>query len=125
MGRPPIGKTAMTDAERHKRYMARLRARAAAGDNVNHNKPTPTGQGIQFEWDIGLDDKKKGYISAYEAPYYFFVSHNDDALMFWWFVVKDNGDENGDFIDVAEGEEPSLVAAMAAAEAAALRNRGR
>lgn len=28
MGRPPIGKRAMTDAERHRRYMARLRAAA-------------------------------------------------------------------------------------------------
>lgn len=28
MGRPPLGKTAMSDAERHRRYMTRLRQRA-------------------------------------------------------------------------------------------------
>jgi len=39
MGRPPLGKVATSDAERHRRYMARLRQRATAPPAP---APTPT-----------------------------------------------------------------------------------
>jgi hypothetical protein len=115
MGRPPIGKTAMSAAERHKRYMARLRARAAAGEgNATQNKPAASEHGIQLEREILVDDEGEGYITAYTEPYGLYVSQIGNV--FFWHVLKDDDDK--DAVDVAEGEVPSLVAAMAAAEAA-------
>jgi hypothetical protein len=41
MGRPPIGKVAMSDSERHRRYMTRLRQRAAAATAPALAPPPP------------------------------------------------------------------------------------
>jgi hypothetical protein len=121
MGRPPIGKIAMTDAERHKRYMARLRARAAAGgNNVTHDEPVLPEPGIQLDWGILVDDTDDGYLSVYTEPYGLYVRQLGDT--FYWYVLKDDDDSDKDAIEVAEGDASSLVAAMTAAEAAA-RNR--
>ena len=126
MGRRPIGKAAMTDAERHRRYMARLRARAAEGsrarlageDNVTHDKPAAFGRGKQLEWEILVDDEGNGFISANMGHFGLYVNQIDS--MFFWHVLKgDDKDADKDPVDVAEGEAPSLVAAMKAAEAAA------
>ena len=80
------------------------------------NKPAASGQGIQLEWEILVDEEEKGYISAYMEPYGLYVRQQIDNT-FFWHVLKDNDD---DTVNVAEGEAPSLVAAMAAAEAAAI-----
>jgi hypothetical protein len=123
MGRRPIGKTAMTGAERHKRYIARLRARAAAaGDNATHDKSAP-GWDIRLEWEIQVDDEGESYVSAYEEPYGLYIRQigYDDDLPFSWHVNRDPTVEGEDCTDVAEGDAPSLVAAMAAAEAAIRR----
>jgi hypothetical protein len=45
-----------------------------------------------------------------------------DGKLFFWHVNKD-GDDGKRATDVAEGEAPSLIAAMAAAEAAAAKAR--
>jgi hypothetical protein len=112
----------MTDTERHKRYMARLRARAAAsGNNVTHDKPAVSEQGIHLAWEILVDETEEGYVSAYEEPYGLYVRQLNDT--FYWYVLKDDDDK--DALDVAEDDAPSLVAAMAAAEAAARKQRYR
>jgi hypothetical protein len=119
MGRRPIGKTAMTDAERHKRYMARLRARAAAGENnVTRDKPAAFGRGKQLELEILVDDEGDGFISADMGSFDLYVNQNDDNT-FRWFVLKSDEDDDKDPVYTAEGEASSLVAAMKAAEAAA------
>jgi hypothetical protein len=41
MGRPPIGKRAMSDTERHRRYMAGLRQRATAATPAPTPAPEP------------------------------------------------------------------------------------
>jgi hypothetical protein len=110
MGRPPIGKTAMTDAERHRRYMTRLRARAG-GNNVSNNVPAVP----QLEWV--LDDTEDSTITADTESCALYVEL-PLGPPFDWHVLNDDGDA------VAEGAAPSLVAAMVAAEAAARRAAG-
>jgi hypothetical protein len=110
----------MTDAERHRRYMARLRARAAVGEgNVTHDMPAAFGQGKQLEWEILVDDERNGFISADMGSFGLFVSQNEDNTFRWYVLKSDDEDDDKDPVDVAEGEAPSLVAAMKAAEVAA------
>jgi hypothetical protein len=121
MGRPPIGKTALSAAERHKRYMARLRARAETGGKPDtHAKPV-LAPAIKLNWEIGMDDDGEGYVLAYMEPNGLYIRQIDGKL-FFWHVNKD-GDDGKHATDVAEGEAPSLIAAMAAAEAAAAKAR--
>ena len=103
MGRRPIGKTAMIDIERHRRYMARLRARAAAGeDNVTHDKPAAFGQGEQLEWEILVDDEGNGFISADMGSFGLYVNQNDDNTFRWYVLKSDDEDDDKDPVDVAE-----------------------
>jgi hypothetical protein len=68
---------------------------------------------IQLNWEILVDDDGDGFVSADIEPYELYVSQ---LGKFWWYVLKREDYE--DAVDVAEGDAPSLVAAMAAAEAA-------
>ena len=117
MGKPPIGKTAMTDAERHRRYMARPRARAAAGeDNVTHDK-SASWLSKKLEWKILVDDEGNGFISAEMGPFELYVGQHFDNTFYWCVLKREDADK--DATDVSEGGAPSLVAAMKAAEVAA------
>jgi hypothetical protein len=117
MSRPPIGKIAMTDAERHRRYMARLRSHAAeAKNNVTHNAPTTVG------WEILVDDEGDGFICATVEPFDLYVRQDGDNEFSWNILKIDDPDADettDDVTVVAEGEASSLVAALAAAEEAA------
>jgi hypothetical protein len=115
MGRPPIGKVAMTDAERHKRYMARLRHRILSNAISASRSAIP-----QLNWKILVDDDGDGFLSADAEPYELYVSSGDYGI--FWYVLKREDDDN-DAIEVAEGDASSLVAAMAAAEAAASKQQ--
>lgn len=68
------------------------------------------------DWEILVDDGGEGYLSAYEEPYDLYVRQIDGAC-FFWHVNKDQ-DDGKDAVEVAEGETPTVIAAMAAAEAA-------
>jgi hypothetical protein len=107
----------MTDAERHRRHMVKLRTRAAAReDNVTHDKPA-SWLSKKLEWKILVDDEGNGFISADMGPFELYVGQHFDNT-FYWCVLK-REDANKDATDVAEGGAPSLVAAMKAAEVAA------
>jgi hypothetical protein len=104
----------MTASERQMKYIARLRARAEGKrNNVTDEKTEPA---IRLDWEILVDDECEGYLSAYEEPYGLYVRQHGGALFFWH--VNKTEDDDKDVVDVAEGDAPSLVAAMAAAEAA-------
>ena len=71
-----------------------------------------------MEWEILVDDEGIGFISADMGHFGLYVNQIDS--MFFWHVLKGHDkDADKDPVDVAEGEAPSLVAAMKAAEAAA------
>jgi hypothetical protein len=53
MGRKPVGKVAMTSAERQRRYMQRLRDRAAAGANGKQPGPRQIVSGERIREAIG------------------------------------------------------------------------
>jgi len=72
---------------------------------------------IQLNWEIGVDDDGEGFLSAHREPNELYIQQIDDEK-FYWHVVKDSEDGSDTTTDVAEGEAPSLVAAMAAAETA-------
>jgi hypothetical protein len=66
------------------------------------------------DWEILVDDDGEGYLSAHKEPYGLYVRQIDGAC-FFWHVITDRDD---DVVGVAEGETPTVVAAMAAAETA-------
>jgi hypothetical protein len=120
-----------TNAERQRRYITKLKAAAAANNNVAFERKVAELQaeveGLRdraplaafdalphLVWEIDVDDELEGYVWAYEEPYGLYVRQLDDEV-FFWHVDKDTDDGN---VDVAEGEASSLVAAMVAAEAA-------
>jgi hypothetical protein len=72
----------------------------------------------RLDWEIEVDDEGEGYLSAYVEPNGLSIRQIGDEL-FYWHVNKD-GEDAKDATDVAEGEASSLVAAMAAAEAAVM-----
>jgi hypothetical protein len=93
-------------------------AKTAAPAAALRNTVAAKEHGIKLEWEILADNELEGYISAYEEPFGLYVRQVGD--MFFWHVLKDNDeDADKDPVDVAEGDEPSMIAAMAAAEAAA------
>jgi hypothetical protein len=141
---PPRYKTSMdnTNAERQARFARREKAAQKTADRVKALEAenaalrnaiaaakttapaTALGtvaakeHGIELEWEILVDGEPEGYISAYEEPFGLYVRQIGD--MFFWHVLKDNNkDADKDAVNVAEGDEPSMIAAMAAAEAAA------
>jgi hypothetical protein len=63
MGRPPIlGTRPLTNSEKHKRYMARLRERAAAGDAGNEPAKAPattTEDAIVAWWKDASDQERR------------------------------------------------------------------
>jgi hypothetical protein len=98
LGRPLIGGIVMPGAERQRRYMAGLRARAL--------RPA-----IYLDWELMVDDDGNPFLSADAGPYQLFVSPIDGKIS--WWVHKHEDDDN---VDVAEGDAPSLVVAMEAVE---------
>jgi hypothetical protein len=53
------------------------------------------------------------------GPFELYVDQSEISGFFWYVLRRD--EEDADTVDVAGGRAPSLVAAMAAAEAAARR----
>jgi hypothetical protein len=97
----------MTSTERVRRH------RRAAKPEMKAAEPAPSRQGIQWEFD--------------DPDSFLFAEVGDDASMyvdtdgcgaFFWSILRDADNADG-CITVAKGETTSLVAAMAAAEAAA------
>jgi hypothetical protein len=98
-------------------------ATAAGGNNVTHEFSaggSAPALAVQMYWEILVDDTEDGYVSAYAEPYGLYV--NQFGHTFYWYVLED-ADDDKDAIEVAEGRASSLVAAMAAAEAAARKQR--
>jgi hypothetical protein len=107
--------------ETHVRTETMRDAAAAGGNSVTHeNSAGGPALAVQMDWEILVDDTEDGYLSAYAEPYGLYV--NQLGHTFCWYVLEDAyGDK--DAIEVAEGRASSLVAAMAAAEAAASKLR--
>jgi hypothetical protein len=78
-----------------------------------HDKSAVSGQRIQLGWE--MDDPDQSFLSANMEPYELHV--DQDGGTFIWHIHHEDDDADKDA--VAEGDAPSLVAAMAAAEAAA------
>jgi hypothetical protein len=98
-----------TSAERQRRYIQRLKAKAA----TREQPPEAT----HPDWEVIVDDEDgEGYLAACEGPYTLYVHQLNKV--WWWYVLKDVPGDAADPIDVAEGEAPSLLAAMAASEVA-------
>jgi hypothetical protein len=98
-------------------------AATAGGNNVTHENSaggSAPALAVQMDWEILVDDTEDGYVSAYAEPYGLYV--NQFGHTFYWYVLED-ADDDKDAIEVAEGHASSLVAAMAAAEAAAKKSR--
>jgi hypothetical protein len=74
---------------------------------------TKTPAVIQLDWEIDPDGE---YVSAYEEPCGLYVTQCADT--FSWQLVEDAQDDEDGVTEIAQGNAPSLVAAMAAAEAA-------
>jgi hypothetical protein len=132
-----------TNAERHARFRARRtqaaqevadRLRVLEGENAELRnafaaaktaaaalRNAVSGQDIQLDWEILVDDEGDGFITASVEVYDLYV--HQDVSTFIWFVAEDDAD--ADAASVARGEAPSLVAAMAAAEAAVRRQGSR
>jgi hypothetical protein len=90
--------------------------KAAPEDAQGRQTHRRAAAGIRLDdWEIVIDDDGEGYLSAYKEPYGLYVRQIDGAC-FFWHVITDRDD---DIVDVAEGKTPTVVAAMAAAEAAA------
>jgi hypothetical protein len=106
MGRPPIGKIAMTSAERVRRHRAVKPESKSA-------EPAPSGQGIQWEFD-----DPDSYILAEVGDDETLYVDPDGCGAFYWYILRDADNDDG-YVTIAEGDAPSLIAAMAAAEAAA------
>jgi hypothetical protein len=102
----------MTAAERKRRQRGTYEA--AVGDKR---------AGSELEWEIHVDDEGEGYIGAYEEPFGLYVHQTGDIYMFFWYVLKEHGKHANKSVNVAEGEALSVVAAMAAAEAAYRRTK--
>jgi hypothetical protein len=100
MGRPLIGNIVMPGAERQRRYIAGLRARAL--------RPA-----IHLDWELMVDDDGNGFLAADAGPYQLFVSPIDGKIS-WWIHKREDDDKEP--VDIAEGDAPSLVVAMEAAE---------
>jgi hypothetical protein len=99
-----------TNAERQRRYIARLKAAAA------DNKPGPSASArkaaYDVPWEIMVDDEGEGYLAAYMEPYGLYVRQIGDE--FSWDIMRDV-DENKEPIGVADGWAPTLLAATLAA----------
>jgi hypothetical protein len=108
----------MARSSRSAHQIARKAGQAAEGGNrkIEGASGGRAAAGIRLDdWEILVDDDGEGYLSAYKEPYGLYVRQIDGAC-FFWHVITDRDD---DIVDVAEGKTPTVVAAMAAAEAAA------
>jgi hypothetical protein len=74
----------------------------------------------KLKWKIQVDDDDDGYLWACEGPFELNIIQPDDTR-FWWYVYKhDSKDADKDPVDAAKDTTPSLIAAMAAAQAAVM-----
>jgi hypothetical protein len=71
----------------------------------------------QLSWELALDDSSEACLSAYRGSHQLYVYQVDSGgtVMFYWYALDDTG------METAGGDAPSLLAAMAAAEAAIRR----
>jgi hypothetical protein len=99
--------TDRTNAERQRRYIAKLES-AAAG-----NKPTGLSASAHkaahdVPWEINVDDDVEGYLAAYMEPYGLYVRQWAEDK-FGWDILSDGNEEA---VDVAEVEASTLLAAV-------------